>query len=340
MSSGATSTTTGASSGTTGTGSASTGGTGSTTGTTGGSGGTGTTGGTGGAGGTGGTGSGGGGSQTSTIPTLQHVVIVVLENTNYSDVVGSASMPYLNGLIGQGAVAANYYANAHPSIGNYFVLTSGLDYTNDDSFQGVVDIDNVVRELNAAGKSWKAYAENLPSSGYLGGDAFPYFRHHNPFVYFSDVQPPATAAANIVPYSQINTDLANDQLPAYSFIIPNAWDDAHSCPGETSSKCALSVRLSTADQWLSNNLPAILNNSGFQQSGLLVVTFDESRNDNTNGGGKVFTLLLGTKVKGGYVGTGTYDHRSLLDLSMTVLGVTANINGADGASQMTEFFQP
>ena len=38
----------------------------------------------------------------------------------------------------------------------------------DDSFSGPVSQDNIVRELIAAGKSWKSYAEGLPSVGYTG----------------------------------------------------------------------------------------------------------------------------------------------------------------------------
>lgn len=272
------------------------------------------------------------------IPAVQHVVIVVLENTNYSDVVGSSNAPYLNGLISKGGLASNYYANVHPSIGNYLVMTTGQAYTNDDLYMGTVPIDNVVRRLDAVSKSWKAYAEDLPVAGYVGPDIPPfYFRHHNPFTYFTDVLENPMQALNIVPFAQLATDLSGGQLPAYSFIIPNASHDAHSCSDGTTD-CPISQRISAADQWLSTNLPSLLQNSQFQQSGILAITFDESADDNTNGGGKVMTLLLGTKVKAGYVGTGTYDHRSLLGLSMTALGASIP-NGADSANQMTEFFQ-
>ena len=67
--------------------------------------------------------------------------------------------------------------------------------------------------------------------------------------------------------------------------------------------------------------------------------FDESADDNTNGGGKVMALMLGTKVKPGYMGIVQYDHRSLLGLSMTALGATIP-NGAGSAPQMIEFFEP
>ncbi len=131
----------------------------------------------------------GGGS--SSIPQVQHFAIVVLENSNYGDIVGSPNAPYINSLIAQGGLAGNYYANIHPSIGNYFVMTTGVAYSIDDNFSGVVPIDNVVRELTAASKSWKVYAQSLPSQGYLGGDVYPYLRRHNPISYFSDVQPPS-----------------------------------------------------------------------------------------------------------------------------------------------------
>jgi hypothetical protein len=269
---------------------------------------------------------------------VQHFAVVVLENLNYSDVVGSPSAPYINSLIAQGGLATQYYADTHPSIGNYFVMTTGEIITNDDGYDGVVSIDNVVRELQAASTSWKVYAQSLPSQGYLGGDVYPYLRHHNPISYFSDVQPPSQLNLNIVNFSQITTDLANGQLPAYSFIVPDAEHDAHDCPGG-GQNCDVGTRLAAADTWLSQNIPQLLSNAAFQQSGILVITTDESRNDNNHGGGQVATVLVGTGVKAGYQGTVLYDHQSLLGLSMTAVGVSTIPNGAGSANQMTEFFQ-
>ena len=47
------------------------------------------------------------------------------ENHSYSSVIGNAAMPYLNRLASQYGLATQYYANTHPSIGNYFMLTTG-----------------------------------------------------------------------------------------------------------------------------------------------------------------------------------------------------------------------
>ena len=172
---------------------------------------------------------------------------MVLENLDYADVVGSPNAPYINSLIPLGGLATNYYANVHPSIGNYFVMTTGEAYSTDDNFNGVVPIDNVVREMQAVSKSWKVYAQSLPQQGYLGGDVYPYLRRHNPISYFSDVQPPSQLNMNIFDFSQFQTDLSAGQLPAYSFVVPDAEHDAHDCPGG-GNDCDVSVRVAAADE--------------------------------------------------------------------------------------------
>ena len=120
-------------------------------------------------------------------PQFGHVFLVVEENHSYSDVIGNSQMPYLNNLASQYGLATQYFANIHPSLGNYFMLTTGLDTPSDDLFNGTVSADNVVRELVKAGKSWKCYAENLPSVGYTGNDLvfYPYVKWHNPIAYFT-----------------------------------------------------------------------------------------------------------------------------------------------------------
>ena len=123
--------------------------------------------------------------------------MVVEENHAYEQIIGNSLMPYLNSLAQQGALATQYYADAHPSIGNYFALTTGALQTNDNNFPGPLSADNLVRQINASGKSCKAYAEDLPSPGYLGTTVGNYEKHHNPFAYFSDVVNDANRAAKI-----------------------------------------------------------------------------------------------------------------------------------------------
>ena len=257
-----------------------------------------------------------------------HVFIVTEENTNYASVIGSSSIPYLNGLALQYGLATQYYANTHPSIGNYFMLATGQIITNNDSYSTVVTMDNVVRELRAAGKTWKSYAEDLPSVGYTGPDVGNYARKHNVFALLSDVVNDATQVTNLVPFTQFATDLANGTLPTFSNIVPNLCNDAHDCS------------LSTADTWLQNHIDPLIKSATFQQDGLLIIVFDESGSDNTNGGGRIVWVVVSPKSKPGYVSTTLYQHQSTLRLILKGLGVTVFPGAAAMAPGMDEFFTP
>jgi hypothetical protein len=275
----------------------------------------------------------GGTAQASTTVTVQpvpafgHVILLMEENHSYSSVIGSSSMPYLNSLAQQYGLATQYFANAHPSIGNYFELTTGQIITNDDAYTGTVSVDNVVRHLLAAGKTWKAYAESLPSVGYIGGDVYPYAKHHNPFTYLTDVVDSQNQLQNLVPFTQFATDLNNNQLPEYSYIVPNMLDDAHD------------GTLNQADSWLQTNIAPLIGSSTFQQDGLLVIVFDESFDSDTqHGGGQVPMLVISPLAKKGYQSTTFYQHQNTCQLLMQGLGLTSFPGACQGAAQMSEFF--
>jgi hypothetical protein len=260
-------------------------------------------------------------------PTFAHVALVVLENHSFSEVIGNASMPYLSSLVHQYGLAAQYYADAHPSLPNYFMLTVGKSETSSDSFAGVVSDDNIVRELVKAGKSWKCYAEGLPSPGYTGGDVFPYLRRHNPFSYFSDVQSDAAQAQNVVPFSEFASDLANHALPQYIFIVPNALDDAHN------------GTLAQADSWLNQNIAPLVASTDFQSGGLLIITFDESdMSETAHGGGQVATVIVSQQAKKNYVSHTFFRHESTLRLTLAASGVNVFPGAAASAPDMSEFF--
>ena len=285
-------------------------------------------------------GSGTGGNRTTggtTSASFTHVAVVVLENQDFANIIGNANMPFLNSLASNDSLARQYFANTHPSIGNYFMMTTGQLITNDDAFAGDVSDDNIARELTNAGKSWKVYAESLPSPGYTGGDVYPYLKHHNPFAYFTDVVGTAQAS-NLVPFSQLGTDVAANSLPNFLFIVPNAQNDMHDCPAGFPT-CTLADKAANTDAWLQNNLSGLLANTDFQSNGFLVITFDESETDNTNGGGHVATILVGPRIKQAFTSDNTYQHQSLLRTSLESLGVTTLPGAAGGAPSMSEFFQ-
>lgn len=269
------------------------------------------------------------------------VVIVVEENKAYTDIIGNPAMPYLNSLGTQYAIATNYYANDQPSLPNYFMLTTGqtvIQHT--DTYTGVFDGDNVVRALTAANKSWKVYAENLPSVGYLGGDQPPYIQHHNPFVLFSDVVNSPTQQQNVVPVTQLATDLAAGNLPDYSFVVPNNQNNSHDCPPGMTT-CDINETLANSDTWLKNTIDPLLQNASFQKDGVIVITYDESNpQDLAHGGGHVATIVVGGKIKRGFQSTTLYQHESVLRFALKYLGVTQFPGAAAAAPDMDEFLTP
>ncbi len=265
-----------------------------------------------------------------TNPQFGHVVIVVEENADYANVIANPAMPYLNSLANTYGLATNYFANLHPSIPNYMELTTGQTLTIIDSLTPrsfPVDQDNAVREVLAAGKTWKSYAEDLPSVGYTGGDTGNYAVRHNPLAYMTDVQNTPMQAENLVPFSQFSTDLASGNLPSYSFIVPNLCNDAHDCP------------LATADTWLSTNIDPLIKSTTFQKDGLLIIVFDEASDlDFTQGGGHVAAVVVSPFSKTGYKSVALYQHQSVLRLMLEGLGIKKLPGGAASAPAMWEFF--
>ena len=266
-------------------------------------------------------------SQGTPPPVSSRVFLLVEENHSFSEVIGNSAMPYLNGLANQYALGTQYYADARPSIPNYFMLTAGQFESLNNDFSGTVADDNVVRELVKAGKTWRSYAESLPKTGYTGGDVYPYFKHHNPFVYFSDVVG-TSQANNVVPFSQFSSDLAGNSLPDFSFIVPNVLDDGHD------------GTLPAADQWLSANIDPLIKSSIFQSGGLLIIVFDEGDlSDVSHIGGHVPFVIACPKVKTGYRSSTFYQHESTLRLVLSTLGINSFPGAAAAAPDMGEFFK-
>jgi acid phosphatase len=270
------------------------------------------------------------------IPVVAHVFLLVDENHSYGDVIGNPVMPYTNSLAHQNSLATAYYANAHPSLPNYFMLTTGMLVADSDQFAGPYTGDNLARALTQAGKSWKMYAEALPHTGYVGPTVVPYDKNHNPFAYLSDTMTASAQAANIVPFTELQTDLASGTLPDFAMIAPSLENDAHDCPNEA-PQCTDAQKLGNADAWIQAKLGPLITSPAFNNS-VLILTWDESEmSDTANGGGHVAMILVGSPIKRNYQSTTFYQHQSTLRLVMELLGVADFPGAAAAAPEMTEF---
>jgi len=269
----------------------------------------------------------------SQIPASKHVVLVMEENQSYSTVVGQTSVwPNLNNLINIGALPTNYYADSHPSIGNYFMLTTGQLLTTNDNSTTVWNVDNIARRMLASGVPFRIYAEGI-TQGYLGGNTGLYLIRHNPFAMLSDIADSTQVADQTIwPFTQFAADLANGTLPEFSYIVPDVNDDAHNGTPQQ------------ADTWLQTNVIAPLSSySAFEAGGdgILIVDFDEAMtSDTTYGGGHVSPVLWGPNVKVGYTQTSStvYQHQSMLATMMDALQLSNPPGAAATAPLMAEFF--
>jgi hypothetical protein len=256
-----------------------------------------------------------------------HVVVVVEENHGFHAAYERGQMPFLRSLADKYGVALNYFANAHPSMGNYFMMTTGQIVSTSDFFSGTVTDDNLIRQIVAAHKTWKAYAEDLPFVGYTGGNYNAFVKRHYPMAYFDDVRNNLTQRKNLVPFLQFAEDVKKHNLPNFSFVVPNLDHDAHD------------RSLSLADTWLKNNIQLLLDDPDFQKDGILIITFDEAETgDKAHGGGHILTVVVGPNVKEGGQSSTLYQHQSLLATIEDALGLP-RLGAAKDTPSMSALFK-
>lgn len=263
-------------------------------------------------------------------PPLTHVVIIVEENKPATSILGNQSAPYLNSLARQFASATNYNAITHPSLPNYLALTSGTtaDITNDCNPPGgscLARVPSIATEVQNSGRTWKMYAEGMPSPCYMHNSG-TYAVKHNPFLYYPSLtRDPHSCAAHDVPLTQLNTDLASaTTLPNYAFISPDLCHDMHDCP------------IATGDKWLSREVPTILSSPAFTSTrSLLVITFDEG--DSTNN--TVPLIFAGPAAKPDYESSRRYTHYSLLHTIENQWNLSPLTANDAGATLMTDLLR-
>jgi hypothetical protein len=271
---------------------------------------------------------------------FSNVFVVGMLQKDNAQVFGSTvTMPFLDSIAKLGARAANYFGNTRPSIGNFFTLVAGDTVTNNDTSSVVFTGDNIVRELMAAGKTWKSYAEGLPSAGYVGPDNGLYIRRHNVFTLLSDVVSDTARAQHLVPLTQLQADISAGTLPNFGMIVPN------DCNNTNTSSSNAACGLTNADNFLRTTLKPLLATPAFQPggNGLLIILFDRSSTSTTNGGGQVAWVAVGPRVKAGYVSptataTSFFQHQSTLRLIQSSLGLTGTLGLTATAPSMSEFF--
>ncbi len=262
---------------------------------------------------------------------VAHVVRIVLENKSASEIIGGHDAPFINALARRSGYASDYSALFHPSLPNYIALTSGSNQgiTDDRSPPTAgyaVSAVNLADRIDASGRTWKSYAESIPSPGFASGDTSLYATRHVPFLYYTDILDDAQRRiTHVVPFTDLPQDFGSaSTTPDFSFVTPNLYDDMHDGP------------VSAGDSWLARWVPVILASPAFKEApSLLVITWDEG----TGSDQKVATILAGSAVKARYRSGRPYDHYSLLHTIETVWGLRPMTANDAGAATMEEFLR-
>jgi hypothetical protein len=257
--------------------------------------------------------------------TTPHLAVIMMENKELGQVVGSANAPYVNNtLLPQARLFTNYYAVSHPSLPDYLVLTSGDDSgcVVDTCPRNSVAGNNLFQQLNDAGSTWKAYAEDMPSNCYAS-DSGPYLVRHNPPTYYTSLAGtgPGSCGANDVPWSALAGDLGTSSLPALMWLAPNQYDDMHT--DRNTAPCQLGTALANqvcqGDTWLQQNLPTILSDGG-RNDVTVLIAFDEG-SSGAGGGGQVPLIEVGPNTCDGCTVSAPFDHHGLLNAIEDWFGV-------------------
>ncbi|MEY2567930.1 MAG: hypothetical protein QOE35_2459 [Actinomycetota bacterium] len=306
----------------------------------------------------------------TTVPPLQHVFVVVLENQDYNTVMAPGSpATYIKQLAADNALLDQYYGVGHVSLTNYIGMTDGelpdADTKTDCILKYCVRAQrNIADQLEEKGLSWHAYMESMlvpcqhpPLAGLPDPYQSPYATRHNPFVYYDDIvnNPNGRCAANDTPYdaTAFRQMLAADTaVPNFSFIVPDNCRNSHDPVCFEPPGLPEAGGVPKADQWTAANLPPVVDYVNSHPGSVLFVTFDEASNTDTSdcntcgrsgsAGGHVVTVAVGQDIcKNCVISTG-YDHYSLLRTIEDGFGISEHLGqaGAPGIVPISEPFTP
>lgn len=236
-------------------------------------------------------------------PRFKRVVIVVLENTDFSKAV---SQPFLTDLANRGALFTQLAATTHPSQPNYIALVAGSTLGVLSNASVDLNAQHIGDLLEASGRGWKVYAEDYPGNCFTGGFSKGYVRKHNPFISFTNVHTSPQRCARIVNTAEFEKDVHSGSLPEYSLYVPNLKNDGHD------------TGVGFADKWLATKFSNLLNDPAFTTDTLFVVTFDENAGGTPN---IVYTVFYGPMVRPGVVSSRSYTHFGLLRTIEDELGL-------------------
>jgi phosphatidylinositol-3-phosphatase len=247
-----------------------------------------------------------GDSAVADLPIEGTIFTIVFENHGAGVV--EDEMPFVKSLASAYASTDAYYADHHPSLPNYLIMTSGSDHdvTDDEgpSSHPLDGADHLADQLDVAGVPWRAYMEDM-GDPCLMEDRGLYAVRHDPFMYYtsltSDVERCQDRVVDMA--SHFAADLESAAYD-YMWITPNDCNNMHDCSAATS------------DAWLAQVVPQIMASPGYKAGGAIFILWDEGGADQTYvlGGKQTIPCIVVSEhlASPGFVSDILYTHDSYL----------------------------
>jgi hypothetical protein len=289
------------------------------------------------------------GNGAATTSVIKFVFVIAMENHDASQIYGNTTnAPYINNtLIPQYAHATNFNDEL-PSLASephYLWMEAGTNafadhtFTTDNDPSGTnstTSTAHLTTQIKNAtnGVTWRTYQEGINSTTGtcpIASSGF-YAAKHNPFVFFKDVSgnPPSKTNTYCTNHTKALTalaaDLSNVAVANYNFITPNLCNDMHGASG-----CPNSNTIQSGDNWLKNNLPAMITFAN-AHAGAIFITWDEGSSTT-----KMPFLAVGPHVKANHTGTVSYNHSSIIKSVEEILQLSI-LSKVSSANDLGELF--
>jgi len=274
----------------------------------------------------------------SSVPAFDHVFVVMMENTDYSEVIGDTTdAPFINSLANTGTLLDNFSGVYHPSDQNYLAIAGGNTFVQGAIYYPNIKVtaQNIADELEAKGKTWKAYEQGMGTPCNTSNNNDSYYEPDDaPFVNFTDViGNPTRCAAHLFDTTQLTTDLQSaSTTPNFAWIAADDYYDGEASGNGTPKS------LQVQNGWLQQTLQPILNSPAWtQQRSLLILTWDESASETGN---HLATILVGSPgtVQSGYISNANYNHYSTGTTVENALGIAPLTHNDQYAQPINDAF--
>ncbi len=267
------------------------------------------------------------------VPNFSHIVIIIFENKEYGTVIGNGDMAYFNLLASSYTLLNQHYATTHPSLPNYLSLIGGDTFGRVDNCEFFEDCHinapSLPDLIEESGRTWKTYQDDMPEPCYTDGTD-RYVLKHNPFIFFDPIRLDVERCArSIVPLTQMDMDIAANDLPNFIFITPDICYSGHDCA------------LDLADGFLKEQMDKLY--PALEATGepyLIILTWDEGQGDHSCcglpelAGGRIATVFISPQVKQNFLDITPYSHYSILKTISEAWGLSYLGHAADAETPL------